>query len=40
MHSLTKNLFPYSVFVKDLEQISYLLKSDPNIINFPVPFHL
>ena len=34
MQLLTKNLFPYSVFVKDLEQISYLLKPDLNIINF------
>ena len=37
MHSLTK-ILPYSVFVKDSEQISYLLKSDLNIINFPVGF--
>ena len=40
MHSLTKNMFPYSTFVKDLEQISYLLKYHLNIINFPVLLHL
>ena len=40
MRSFTQNLFPYSIFVKDLEQISYFLKSDLNIIHFPVLLHL
>ena len=40
MYSLTKNLFQLSVFVKDLEQTSFFLKSDLSINNFAVLLHL
>ena len=36
MHSLTKNMLQYSVFVADLEQTPFFLKSDLNISNFAV----
>ena len=40
MYSLTKNLFPQSVFVTDLEQTPPLfLRSDLNINNFAVLLH-
>ena len=39
MQSFTKNLFRWSIFVADLEQTSFFLKSDPNINNFSVLSH-
>ena len=39
MHSLTTNLFRQSVFVADLEQTPFFLKSDLNINNFAVLLH-
>ena len=40
MYSLTKNLFRLSVFVIDLEQTPFFLKSDLSINNFAVLLHL
>ena len=39
MQLFTKNLFRWSIFVADLEQTSFFLKSDPNINNFSVLSH-
>ena len=36
IHSLTKNLFRESIFVADLEQTPFFLKSDISIYNFAV----
>ena len=39
MDSLTKNVFPSSFFVINLEQTPFFLKSDLNINNFAVLLH-
>ena len=39
MHSLTKNLFWQNIFVADLEQTPFFLRSDLNINNFAVLYH-
>ena len=39
MRSLTKNLFRESIFVADLEQTPFFLRSDLKIDNFAVLYH-
>ena len=39
MHSLSKNLFQQSIFVVDLEQFPFFLRSYLNINNFAVLYH-